>query len=154
MKDTAERIIEDLEDILKAMGLSLVEVNAAVVKQVFQIRIVIYKPEGISLKDCEEATKVIRPRLDLLLDSRDMALEITSPGLGRKIKSPREYKVFKGRYVKILEEGQTEWKSGQILDADGEFMTLEIDGKNEKFPLDRIRKGKLDYTMENGGLKA
>ncbi len=154
MKDTEERIIKDLEKVLKAMGLALVEVNASMVKQIFQIRIVIYKPEGISLKDCEQATRVIRPRLDLLLDSRNMALEVTSPGLSRKIKNPGEYAVFKGRFVKILEEGKSEWQVGQILESDGETLTLAIDGKNKTFRLDAVRKGKLDYTMENGGPKA
>lgn len=148
LKDLDSRIIEDLEPVLKAMGIALVEANAAVVKQVFNIRLVIFREEGISVNDCEEVHKVIRPRLDLILDDRDMSLEITSPGIDRRIKSAREYAIFKGKYVRILPEDDNEWISGRIAESDGKVLVLEIDDKQESFSLDNVRKGKLDYTME------
>ena len=86
MKDLDSRIIEDLEPVLNTMGIALVEANAAVVKQVYNIRLVIFREEGISVNDCEEVHKIIRPRLDLIVDDRDMSLEITSPGIDRRIK--------------------------------------------------------------------
>ncbi len=148
MKDMNSRIINDLEPILKAMGIFLVEANAAVVKHVYNIRLVIYREEGITLNDCEEVNKVIRPRLDLLTDSRDMSLEITSPGIDRRIKGVREYAVFKGKYVKILLDDETEWISGKIEESDGETLVLLVGEDKKTFSLDSVRKGKLDYTME------
>ncbi len=141
-------MIADLEPVLKAMGISLVEANAAVVKQVYNIRLVIYSEEGVTLKVCEDVNKVVRPRLDLLTDSRDLSLEITSPGIDRRIKSAREYEVFKGKYVKILTEDSNDWISGVIEDSDGEILTLKIGEDKKTFPVSSIRKGKLDYTME------
>ena len=148
LKDLDSRIIKDLEPVLKTMGIALVEVNAAVVKQVYNIRLVIYREEGISVNNCEEVHQIIRPRLDLIVDDRDMSLEITSPGIDRRIKGVREYGIFKGKYVKILPEDSNEWVSGKIVESDGKTLVLEIDKKNESFRLDGIRKGKLDYTME------
>ncbi len=148
LKDLDSRIIEDLEPVLKAMGIALVEANAAVVKQVCNIRLVIFREEGISVNDCEEVHKVIRPRLDLIMDDRDMSLEITSPGIDRRIKSSREYEIFKGKYVKILPEESNEWISGRIVESDGNNLILEIENKKETFSLASVRKGKLDYTME------
>ena len=148
LKDLDSRIIEDLEPVLKTMGISLVEVNAAVVKQVFNIRLVIFRDEGISVKDCENVHKIIRPRLDLIVDDRDISLEITSPGIDRRIKSSREYGIFKGKFVKILPEDSNDWISGRIVESDDKTLVLEVEEKKESFSLDNVRKGKLDYTME------
>jgi ribosome maturation factor RimP len=148
LKDIDSRIIEDLEPVLKAMGIALVECNAAIVKQVYNIRLVIFRAEGISLKDCEDVHKIINPRLDLLIDSRDLSLEITSPGIDRRIKSSREYDIFKGKFVKILLESSNDWISGKIVESDGVTLVLIIDDKKVSYPLDQVRKGKLDYTME------
>ncbi|WP_168203381.1 ribosome assembly cofactor RimP [Oceanispirochaeta crateris] len=148
MKDIDSRIIEDLEPVLKAMGIALVECNVAIVKQVYNIRLVIFRAEGISLKDCEDVHKIIKPRLDLLIDSRDLSLEITSPGIDRRIKSSREYDIFKGKFVKILLESSNDWISGKIVESDGVTLVLIIDDKKVSYSLDQVRKGKLDYTME------
>ncbi len=141
-------MIADLEPVLKAMGISLVEANAAVVKQVYNIRLVIYRPEGVTVKVCEEVNKVVRPRLDLLTDSRDLSLEITSPGIDRRIKGAREYAVFQGKFVKILTEDSNDWISGLIDESDGETLVLKIGEEKKTFSISSIRKGKLDYTME------
>jgi ribosome maturation factor RimP len=71
LKDIDSRIIEDLEPVLNTMGIALVESNAAIVKQVYNIRLVIFREEGVTLKVCEDVHKVIRPRLDLLVEARD-----------------------------------------------------------------------------------
>jgi len=148
LKDIDSRIIEDLEPVLKTMGISLVEANGAIVKQVYNIRLVIYSEEGVTLQVCEDVHKIVRPRLDLLVDSRDMALEITSPGIDRRIKSSREYAIFKGKYVKILLEDSHDWISGKIEESDGVTLVLNIENNKVSYPLDTVRKGKLDYTME------
>ncbi len=148
LKDIDSRIIDDLEPVLKTMGISLVEANAAVVKQVYNIRLVIFSNEGISLQVCEDVHKIVRPRLDLLVESRDMSLEITSPGIDRRIKSSREYAIFKGKFAKILLEDSHDWISGRIMESDGVTLVLEVENSKVSYPLDSVRKGKLDYTME------
>ncbi|MDC7234612.1 MAG: hypothetical protein PQJ58_15380 [Spirochaetales bacterium] len=148
MNDISSRIIEDLEPVLKTMGIALVEANAAIVKQVYNIRLVIFKDEGVSLSVCEDVHRIVRPRLDLIVESRDMSLEITSPGIDRRIKGTREYAIFSGKYVKILVEDQNEWISGKIVESDGKTLILNVNEENKSFSLDSIRKGKLDYTME------
>ncbi|MBF9017247.1 MULTISPECIES: hypothetical protein [unclassified Oceanispirochaeta] len=148
MNDISSRIIKDLEPVLNTMGIALVEANAAVVKQVYNVRLVVYKEEGVSLRVCEDVHKVLRPRLDLLVESRDLSLEITSPGIDRRIKGAREYAIFQGKYVKILLEDQNDWISGKIEESDGKTLILKVGDENKSFSLDSVRKGKLDYTME------
>ncbi len=142
------RLLEVLTPSFHSMGVHLVEANIGAVKGVYQVRLVIYKEEGVSLADCEEINKVIAPRLDLLLDSRDFRLEISSPGTDRKIKAHREYGIFIGKYVSILAEKSSSWVDGKILESGEDGLLLEVGGENHFFPYGSIKKGKLNYTME------
>jgi len=148
LKDVEKKILDDLEPVLQSMGIELVEVNAAVVKKIFNIRLVIFREEGIALKDCEGVHKVVQPRFELLLESRDIALEITSPGIDRKIKGNREYRIFKGKSIRVLLEDESEWISGRISEADAETLTLSAQDGDRRIQLNTIRKAKLDHTME------
>ncbi len=148
LKEIEKKILDDIEPLLKEMGISIVELNAAVVKKTFTIRLVIFQDQGVTLKDCEAVHRIIQPRLELLLESRDTSMEITSPGIDRRIKSNREYPIFKGKALKILLEGESEWKSGWIRDCSEDSLVLEQDDKEWNIPMNTIRKAKLDYTME------
>ncbi len=148
LKDIEKKILDDIEPLLESMGISVVEINAAVVNRKFTIRLVIFQENGVTLKDCEAVHRVIQPRLELLLESREPAMEITSPGIDRKIKSSREYQIFKGKALRLLLEDQSEWIGGWIQDCTADNLILKIDDEEREIPLNTIRKAKLDYTME------
>ena len=148
LKDIEKKILDGIEPILNEMGIAVVELNAAVVKKTFTIRLVIFQEQGVTVKDCESVHRVIQPRIELLVESRDTSMEITSPGIDRRIKSSREYVIFKGKALRILQEGESEWISGWIRDCSDETLCLEKDEKELNIPVSTIRKAKLDYTME------
>ncbi len=148
MKEIEKKILDGIEPVLNEMGISVVELNAAVVKKTFTIRLVIFQEQGVTVKDCETVHRVIQPRIELLMESRDTSMEITSPGIDRRIKSSREYAIFKGKALKILQEGDSEWIGGWIRDCSEDTLFLEKDEKELNIPLSTIRKAKLDYTME------
>ena len=148
MKDIEKKILEDIEPLLEGMGIYVVEINVAVVKKIHIIRLVIFREGGVSLKDCETVHRIVQPRTELILDARDTSMEITSPGIDRKIKSSREYTIFRGKALKLLQDGENEWISGWIRNCTEENLILEKDEKELEIPLHTIRKAKLDYTME------
>ena len=148
MKEIDKKILDDIEPLLENMGISIVEINAAVVNRKFTVRLVIFQKKGITLKDCEAVHRVIKPRLELLLESREPTMEITSPGIDRKIKSSREYRIFRGKALRLLQEDQSDWVSGWIQDCSDENLILKIEDEKREIPLNTIRKAKLDYTME------
>lgn len=148
MKEIEKKILDEIEPLLQSMGISLVEINAAVVNRNFTIRLVIFQEKGIALADCEAVHRVIKPRLELILESRDPSMEITSPGIDRKIKSGREYAIFQGRAVRVLLEDASDWIGGRIKSSDGETLVLTVDDEERDIPVNTIKKAKLDYTME------
>lgn len=148
MKDIEKKILDEIEPLLETMGISIVELNAAVVNKNFTIRLVIFQEKGISLEECVSVNRVIKPRLELIFESRDPVIEITSPGIDRKIKSNREYKIFKGKAMRLLQEGGSEWVHGWIQDCTEDKLILKENEEIHEISLDTIRKAKLDYTME------
>jgi ribosome maturation factor RimP len=72
------------------------------------LRIFIHKSHGsITLDDCENLTRGIGDYLDELIPM-NYHLEISSPGLDRKLKSSMEYIVFKGKKATLKLKKPTE----------------------------------------------
>ena len=66
------------------------------------LRIFIDKPEGMGVDDCEKYSRHISP----LLDESDPVpdnyiLEISSPGMFRKLKTPEHFKRYMGEQVEV-----------------------------------------------------
>ena len=148
LKDIEKKILDDIEPLLQTMDIAVVEINAAVVNRKFTVRLVIFRESGVSLGDCEAVYKVLKPRLELILESREPTMEITSPGIDRKIKSSREYAIFKGKGLRLLTEDSPEWINGFIQDCDDKKLILKVGDADTEIPLNIIKKAKLDYTME------
>lgn len=63
------------------------------------LRIFLYKEEGVTLDDCENVSRSLNPFLDELIPVK-FYLEVSSPGLDRKLKSDKEYIIFQGKLNK------------------------------------------------------
>ena len=109
LKEVEEKEVLPL---LEKMGFSLVELSQSNRKGAVTLHIVVYKEGGVSIDDCTQIHRAIAPRLEMVMAPVDLYIEVSSPGLNRKFKSDREFAAFKGRAVKILQEGNSEWGPG------------------------------------------
>jgi ribosome maturation factor RimP len=142
-----ERIREAAERVARSEGLEVVDVEWKVGKQRF-LRVYIDKPEGISHRDCE----LVSQQLSVILDVEDLVpgpryiLEISSPGLDRKLTKPAEYERFVGRLARIstLEPVEnSKFFEGRLAGyADGRVQ-IEVKGRVISLPLQSIRKASL-----------
>ena len=64
------------------------------------LRIFLYKEEGVTLDDCENVSRSLNPFLDELIPVK-FYLEVSSPGLDRKLKSDKEYIIFQGKLINL-----------------------------------------------------
>ena len=145
-----EKVKELLEPILEEQNLKLVDIEW--VKEGKPVlRIYIYNPEGTSIDNCEFVSR----RIGALLDVEDLiphsyTLEVSSPGLNRKLKNKEEYDIFKGRDIKIITTEPIEDKNvfkGKLLglDEEEENVKVEEEEKEIKIPLEKISKAQLDF---------
>ncbi len=142
-----ERIREAAERVARSEGMEVVDVEWKVGKQRF-LRVYIDKPEGISHHDCE----VVSNQLSVILDVEDLVpgpryiLEISSPGLDRKLTRPAEFERFVGRLARISTAepvGNQKFFEGRLAGYADDKVKIEVKGRVIELPLTAIRKANL-----------
>src|SRR3954466_3606311 len=103
MRDVAASKIEEIaQQVTQAEGLELVEVEVKGGGNSRFVRIAIDKPEGVTHGDCE----LVSQQVGTILDVEDLVpghytLEVSSPGVERKLLKPQDYERFQGRKARI-----------------------------------------------------
>ena len=142
-----DRIREAAERVARSLGLEVLDIEWKVGKQRF-LRVYIDKPEGVSHKDCEGVSH----QLSVILDVEDLVpgsryiLEVSSPGLDRKLARPAEFERFTGRLARISTidpvENQKFFEGRLAGFADGKVQ-IEVKGRVIAVPVEGIRKASL-----------
>jgi ribosome maturation factor RimP len=134
----------EVEPIVSGMGFSLVELRHSRSKNQNHVILVVYRPEGVGVNECAAISKNLYPRLELIDGLENLQLQVSSPGLDRVLKSEEEYSIFRGRNVKVMLHGETEWIRGKIDSVQEREISLYTGGEIQRIKMSDIRKGKLD----------
>lgn len=103
MGDDLEKIREIVERVASSEGLTLVDVELKGARSKPLVRIYIDKREGVTHADCQ----LVSEQLSAILDVEDSfpgqyVLEVSSPGLDRKLVKPSDYTYFVGRRARLV----------------------------------------------------
>jgi ribosome maturation factor RimP len=143
-----EQIREAAERVAGAAGLEVLDVEWKVGRQRF-LRIVLDKPGGVSHGDCEKVSHELGAILDveeLIPGSAGYVLEVSSPGLDRKLTRPADFERFAGRLAKIsLSQAVEEctFYEGRLAGYTEGRVQLDVDGRVLALPFEWIRKAQL-----------
>jgi ribosome maturation factor RimP len=98
-----DRIREIADRVAAAEGLELVDVEFVGRGRNTVLRIFLDKPDGITLRDCEQVSRQVGAILDVedVIPSR-YTLEVSSPGLDRRLVKPADYERFAGKRIKLV----------------------------------------------------
>ena len=137
-----EKIEKDIESLgCKVWGLEIFGRRANQT-----LRIFIDNEEGISLEDCEKVSKHVSKVLDTENDfSANYFLEVSSPGLDRKIFYNEQYKDYiKDNFkVTFLDKENKKTVKGQLDDVYDVGIKLEIKEEVCEIPFSSIIKANL-----------
>jgi ribosome maturation factor RimP len=105
----------------------------------------------ISHADCERVSQQLSVILDVeeLIEGPGYLLEVSSPGLDRALKTPRDFARFAGRLAKISTTepiGEAKFFEGRLAGFTDGKVLLELKGREAKtveVPLDMVRKANL-----------
>jgi ribosome maturation factor RimP len=109
----------------------------------------------LDAEDPVEADVVEQVSKDLsrALDQEDplpgaYTLEVSTPGLGRPLRSARDFRRQRGHEVQIVrgaagDAGATTSVQGVVLTADDQAVTLDVDGSEVRVPLSDVVRGKV-----------
>ena len=99
---TADELARLLEPTIERLGYELSDLEVKLGGRGGVVRVFIDHPDGISLDDCETVSLAV----SALLDVEDPVpgnynLEVSSPGLDRKLVKPADYERFRGKKATI-----------------------------------------------------
>ncbi len=147
-----ERTIALISKIVDSEGLELVEVEfkGGLGRRV--LRIYIDRPQGVNHSDCKRVSDQVGRELDIEdLISGSYTLEVSSPGLLRKLKSKRDFERAVGRLVRLqsreLIDGSRNFR-GILRGFDGDQLTVTSKNGNQTLiPFELVSKANLDIEF-------
>lgn len=138
-----DTLFTQVETAVKQLGFGLVDFSWRRQPGFIQAQVVITFSGNIGVEECARVSRVLGPRLEVLLETQDLRLEVSSPGLERTLKHQREFELFLGKPLKILPDGR-DWVKGVLVEAGPDFLTFEEKGTAWTLERNRIVKAKLD----------
>lgn len=157
-----ERVRGLVEQVIKAQGLDLFDVEYRTSRTGPLLRITIDRPEGeplVSSQDCAAVDRLVTPILDVEdVISGAFRLEVSSPGIDRPLRGAQDFRRFAGKRAKIQVERTGESggpplvdvQSGRIEAPDEDGFTLVPDtGAPVRIAYDRLRKANLEFRFED-----
>ncbi len=101
-------------------------------------RVLVTTPNGISLDKCAEISRMISPILDVDEPmGGEYILEVSSPGIERKLRKKEHFIASVGEKVKI-KNFATETYKGELISADNEKIVVKTEFGEEEITYDNI----------------
>ncbi len=141
-----------IDEVVRAEGFELVEVELKGSPGRRVLRIFIDRAEGINHDDCARISHLVGPLLDVEeAVAGNYTLEVSSPGLTRRLRTPGEFQRFAGRLVKISTsqavEGSRHFR-GRLLGMKGHRVAVQqTDAAPVLIPLEVVSKAHLDFDF-------
>ena len=149
-EDVAAKVEEVAQRVVQSEGLELFEVEVKGGGNARFVRIAIDKLEGVTHEDC----KTVSDKVGEILEAEDVipghyTLEVSSPGVERKLLKPQDYTRFQGQKAKITVreeiDGKRTWE-GVLAGFDGGLIALETQpGEIRQLPFDQVKKANLKF---------
>src|SRR5271157_3258956 len=114
-EQVASKIEEIAQRVAQPEGLEVVEVEVKGGGNQRLVRISIDKPAGVTHGDCELVSQQVGTILDVedVVPGGRYTLEVSSPGVERKLLKPADYRRFLGKKIKVTLrdplEGRRNW---------------------------------------------
>src|SRR5690349_23231928 len=101
---SGDKIREIAERVTHMHGVELVEAELRGGGKARTLRITIDKAEGVTHEDCANVSREVSTILDVedAIPGSAYTLEVSSPGLDRKLERAEEYQRFTGSRIKVM----------------------------------------------------
>lgn len=136
-----------IEPTIERLGYELADLEVKLGGRSGVVRVFIDQPDGVGLDDCEKVSLAV----SALLDVEDPVpghydLEVSSPGLDRKLTKPEHFHRFIGEILKVQMrfpiEGRKRFR-GVLESSDEENIVVAVDGMAHTLPIATIDTARL-----------
>lgn len=150
------RLVQLLTPVVEAAGLDLEDVTVSPAGKRRVVRVVVDKDGGCTLDDIAEVSRAVSDLLDAAEDEEPellggaYVLEVSSPGVERRLTLPRHWRRNVGRLVAAhLADGST--VTGRVSAADDIEVVLDVDGTEQRLLLAQITSGAVQVEFSRAG---
>ena len=146
-----QQMLDALTPRAEQEGVEIVTVEVVGAKKAPTIRVFIDTPDGVSFDELTSSQAWINDIMDEL-DPFPGAytLEVSSPGIDRPLRTPEHFARFAGDTAVLKTQpvdGRSNW-TGTIKGADGDVVTLDVDGAEVRIPMNSIKRAHLKGTID------
>src|SRR5689334_9508590 len=150
----AERVRGIAERVAASSGLEVVEVELKGGGKARMLRIVIDKPQGVTHEDCANLSREVGTILDVedAIPGGSYTLEVSSPGLDRKLVRAADYERFTGSRVKLMTRQPVDGNrhfEGKLESFQQGRLTLDVTMRSKKARTDGDASKKLEIELAN-----
>ena len=154
MEQEEQKIFSLLSEPLKIAGFDLIEVTVGMLNAQKTIQIYIESQNGIQIDDCvnvNQITKNIFGKTNQYL--KDYVLEVSSPGIFRKLRKPDHFKSSTGKRIKVHLQKKIEGLitvTGDLQKCDEETICILTDTKGSDMiiPYSLISRANLEPLLK------
>jgi ribosome maturation factor RimP len=141
-----DKIQEIAERVAQSSGLEVVEIDLLGGGKARTLRIFIDKPEGVTHEDCANFSREAGTIFDVedAVPGATYTLEVSSPGLDRKLSKPADFARFTGSLVKLMTRdpvnGNRHFEGRLKAFQDGR-LSLELTGRKKSKKHEEVAGG-------------
>jgi ribosome maturation factor RimP len=153
-------VSEEIGDRVRAMagpilfeeGIELVDIEYRRESRGWVLRLYLDKKGGITLDDCTRISQEVGRSLDVEdLIQTPYTLEVSSPGLTRRLKTEKDFMKHEGSLIKVRTirpmDNRRQFK-GKLLGVSENGIEIETDGRIFQIPLSNVGKANLGFEGE------
>jgi ribosome maturation factor RimP len=154
MLQDEEKIISLLSEPLKIAGFDLVEVTIGMLNAQKKIQLYIDSPNGIQIDDCVNVNQITKNIFGKTNQHyKDYLLEVSSPGIFRKLKTPDHFKSSTGKRIKVhlqkkIDGLMTVTGDLQKCDEDTIWILPDTNGSDMIIPYSIISRANLEPLLK------
>ena len=147
----ASKIEEIARRVAEAEGMEVVEVEIKGGGGSRLVRISIDKPAGVTHADCELVSQQVGAILDVedVVPGGRYTLEVSSPGVERKLRKPQDFLRFQGHKARITLRrpvaGRSYWEGTLAGFENGQVALETAPGTSLRVPFEEIHKANLKF---------
>ena len=154
MTQEEQKIFSLLSEHLKIAGFELVEVNVGMMNAQKTIQLYIDSPNGIQIDDCVNVNQITKNIFGKTNQNyNDYVLEVSSPGIFRKLKTHDHFKSSTGKRIKVHLQKKIEGLmtvTGDLQKCDEETICIlpDTNGSDMIIPYSLISRANLQPLLK------
>jgi len=154
MTDTEVKLVNLLSSPINKVGYDLIDLKYNKHESQQIIQLFIDSPNGVGIDDCASIHQVVQKVMDSENPiSKAYAIEVSSPGIFRKLKTTEHYKTFTGQRINVRLQQKIQGIKNAVgkLEActeEGILLKLETSGTELVIPFSLITKANLEPKLK------